>query len=274
MNDIILPLAERYGVNVLVGAGETSITRCLELVDRAAAAQRPVRILYVSDFDPGGMSMPLAAARKIEFILRKEMPDLDVQLRPIALTHEQCRHYRLPRTPIKESESRADKFEARFGEGATELDALEALHPGELAQILEREILRYYDNTLTDQIAEVEGEGREELDRINAEVHERHAAAIQDLSDEHERVMAAIAAYRAKAGPIIEAIESDFGTRRHLRPSPMRPILQPPKTQTRYSTRRATMSSKSTGTRSTATSLSSAHRISGSASTRAARRNS
>ena len=127
-----------------------------------------MRILYISDFDPGGMSMPLAAARKIEFTLRKEMPDLDIQLRPIALTHEQCRQYRLPRTPMKEGESRAAKFEARFGEGATELDALEALHPGELARIIEREIRRYYDDTLDDQIAEVEGEVREELDRINA----------------------------------------------------------------------------------------------------------
>ena len=101
MNDVIVPLAERYGVNVLVGTGETSVTRCVELADRANAAQRPVRILYVSDFDPGGMSMPVAAARKIEFTLRKEMPDLDIQLRPIVLTHEQCQQYRLPRTPIE-----------------------------------------------------------------------------------------------------------------------------------------------------------------------------
>ena len=46
-------------------------------------------------------------------------------------------------------------FEARYGEGVTELDALEALHPGELERILTPEILRYYDDTLDDQIDSV-----------------------------------------------------------------------------------------------------------------------
>ncbi len=64
---------------------------------------------------------------------------VDLQLIPLALTPDQCREYRLPRTPIKETERRKDKFEQIFGVGATELDALEALHPGELARLLEAE---------------------------------------------------------------------------------------------------------------------------------------
>ena len=76
--------------------------------------------------------MPVAVARKIEFEIRSNDLDIDIQVRPIILTHKQCKKYRLPRTPIKETERRAAHFEARFGEGATELDALEALHPGEL----------------------------------------------------------------------------------------------------------------------------------------------
>ena len=47
----------------------------------------------------------------------------------------------------------AAKFEERFGEGMTELDALEALHPGELQRILVTEIERYYDDGLDDEIA-------------------------------------------------------------------------------------------------------------------------
>jgi hypothetical protein len=61
--------------------------------------------------------------------------------------------YKLPRTPIKESERRAAKFEERYGEGATELDALEALHPGELRKIVEAEIDRYLE--LSEQIESV-----------------------------------------------------------------------------------------------------------------------
>ena len=61
------------------------------------------------------------------------------------LTEDQCRRYRLPRTPIKETERRKSRFEQRFGVGATELDALEALHPGEMRQIVDTEISRYID---------------------------------------------------------------------------------------------------------------------------------
>ena len=86
------------------------------------------------DFDPAGRSMPVASARKIEFWLRHNHPDLDVTVDPLALLPEQAEHYGLPRTPIKEGESRAGKFEERFGRGATEIDALEALHPGELGR--------------------------------------------------------------------------------------------------------------------------------------------
>ena len=167
MNDILLPLGERYGINVVTGLGELSLTRCVELVDRARASDKPVRILYVSDFDPGGNSMPVAVARKIEFVVRREGHDLDIQVRPVVLSHEQCIQYRLPRTPIKDTEKRAARFEARFGEGATELDALEALHPGELERILEQEIARYYDDTLDGRIDDVVNEVQEGLDDIS-----------------------------------------------------------------------------------------------------------
>jgi hypothetical protein len=40
------------------------------------------------------------------------------------------RQYRLPRTSIKPSELRKQRFEDTFGTGAVELDALETLHPG------------------------------------------------------------------------------------------------------------------------------------------------
>jgi hypothetical protein len=53
--------------------------------------------------------------------------------------------YRLPGIPTKEGDSRAKSFIERFGDRATELDALEALHPGELAKIV-REALEPYSD--------------------------------------------------------------------------------------------------------------------------------
>jgi hypothetical protein len=138
MNDILLPIAQRFGCNLITGSGELSLTACELVVDRAIASGLPVRILYISDFDPAGMSMPVAASRKIEHRLRREGLDLDVQLRPIALTADQCVDFQLPRTPIKMSDRRASEWARRFGEGATELDALQALHPGALGRSISR----------------------------------------------------------------------------------------------------------------------------------------
>lgn len=106
MNDILLDLAQDYALNVVTASGEISVTHCYQLIERAKDSGRPVRILYISDFDPAGMSIPVACARKIEFFLHREQLDLDVQVRPVALTHDQCVEYRLPRTPLKETERR------------------------------------------------------------------------------------------------------------------------------------------------------------------------
>ena len=51
VNDVLLPLAERYHFNLITGIGELSATHCRRFVNRAAASGRPVRILYISDFD-------------------------------------------------------------------------------------------------------------------------------------------------------------------------------------------------------------------------------
>src|SRR5262249_11928037 len=158
-NDWLVPLCRRRGINLVVGIGEQSEIRSRELAVRSSEYSAPVRVLYLSDFDPGGRSMPKAVARKVEFTIQKlDLDDLDFQLIPVALTVEQCRQYNLPRTPIKETERRKDKFEQTFGVGATELDALEALHPGELARIVEAEVDNWLDPDLERRVREVRSE--------------------------------------------------------------------------------------------------------------------
>lgn len=212
MNDVLEPLAEKYGAHLITGAGEISATHCNLCVQRAAEDddQRPVRILYISDFDPGGMSMPVAAARKIEWFIHASGLDLDVQLRPIVLTHEQCEQYRLPRTPIKEGELRADAFEKRFGEGATELDALEALHPGVLAQIVEREIGRYYDYDLDADTEAAVRPINAKLAALTANVHRRHAKKIKLLRAEYAQIVRVHAGWMKRANVVRHAIEKSL----------------------------------------------------------------
>jgi hypothetical protein len=195
VNDILMPLAEAYQLNVVTGSGETSLTACDGLVDRALQSQKPVRVLYISDFDPGGMSMPLTAARKIEHRLRREGLALDIQVRPIVLTHAQAVQFALPRTPIKDGERRAAQFEGRYGEGATEFDALEALHPGELRKIIEREILRYYDPQLGSRITAITDKIARDLGKINRRVDDQFADEIAELEADWEEIAEE---YRAK----------------------------------------------------------------------------
>jgi hypothetical protein len=187
MNSILLAIARERRLNVITGPGFQSLTGAWRLIERAKRSGRPVRILYISDFDKAGEHMPVAVARQIEFIIRRNNLDLNIQLIPAALTHEQCIQYGLPRTPIKDSVRGKEEFEARHGEGATELDALEAIHPGELRRILLREIDRYADPTFFDRMQEAEQRLEDELDDIHADVvtpYEQEIAALTTAPDE------------------------------------------------------------------------------------------
>jgi hypothetical protein len=188
INDVLEPLARQFSLNLQTHVGEISITRCLELVERTGA--RPVRILYISDFDPAGQSIPVAAARKIEWFARNRVEPLGIQLHPIVLTHDQCIEYELPRTPIKETEHRAGRFEARFGEGATELDAMEALHPGELRRILVAEIEKFHNQDFVDEWRTAREDAQSAIDEIKAEVFERHAGEAAALEQRREELQA------------------------------------------------------------------------------------
>lgn len=148
MNDVLEPLCRRYNVNLITGAGEMSITSVVDFLDRVRKANRPARILYVSDYDPAGLGMPISVARKIEFLLQQGDEDLDIRLHPILLTRSQVQEYKLPRTPVKQGDKRRTRWAEEHGEGQVELDAMEALHPGELHRIVEEAILQYYDRTL------------------------------------------------------------------------------------------------------------------------------
>ncbi len=206
MNGILIPLARRYGVNLVTGAGEMSETSTRLFLDRVREGGVPGHILYVSDFDPAGRSMPVAVARKIEFALHQSGEDLDVTLDPLVLTEQQCRDYRLPRTPIKESERRGAKFEERFGRGATELDALEALHSGELAKIVAAGIERHIDPDHARRHAVALQEYRHQLVEISREVHDQHSAEIDGLRDEYGDLVTSASDWKGRAASVFKRI--------------------------------------------------------------------
>jgi hypothetical protein len=196
MADILTPLGAKYGVNIITGTGEMSATNCEDLIKRACASGRPVRILYLSDLDPGGVSFPVAVARKAEFISRKL--DLDLQVRRIVVTVDQCDSLGLPRIEIKETEARREKFEERFGKGGCELDAIQAIHPGELHDILVAEIERYHDGELENNIEAICEEAVGKAADVTGDVHIRYSDEIEELETERDSINAETAEFIAR----------------------------------------------------------------------------
>jgi hypothetical protein len=155
MSDVLLPLCRRYNANYVGSAGFQSVTAAVQLLERIQSviqSKRPVRIFYISDFDPAGDCMPVAVARQLQFWINQTGVDADVKLTPLALTAAQVKQYNLPRVPVKASDLRKANFEDRHGEGAVELDALEALHPGVLSQIVEDTFRQYRDESLEERM--------------------------------------------------------------------------------------------------------------------------
>lgn len=174
----IRPICAQYGANLIPGIGTQSITSAVKMLTRAkewVEDGRPVRILYISDFDPSGKSMPVAVARQIQFWMHTYGIEANVKLTPLALTKAQVIKYQLPRKPIKDSDRGKDKFEGRYGEGAVELDALEALHPGLLGEMLAEKLRAYRDDAFEERVADAEYEAQH-----NA------VKAWQDATGQHE----------------------------------------------------------------------------------------
>jgi hypothetical protein len=209
-NDWLIPLCRRRGVNLVVGIGEQSEIRSRQLALRSAKYGAPVRILYLSDFDPGGRSMPKAVARKVEFTIAKFELDVDLQLIPLALTPDQCREYRLPRIPIKDTERRKNKFEQTFGVGATELDAMEALHPGELARLLEAEIDNWLDPDLKRRVRRAFSNISLSLRKIEQGICKEHAEKIEELSGRFDEIKTELEEWAEEASDLWQDIAAEM----------------------------------------------------------------
>jgi len=124
--------------------------------------------------------MPISVARKVEYFQRSQgFDDLDIRLQPIVLTADQVETYSLPRVPVKDSDRRKAGFEAAFGAGQVELDALEALHPGELAGIVEAALLDYHDPDLRSR-------AEEQRRKLAGDLADERRDILTDLDDDLE----------------------------------------------------------------------------------------
>ena len=102
MAGVIQDDCKRLGVSLYPAGGFTSLTLAHEAAEGidAEAKGRPVRIVYVGDFDPAGVLIDRDIIQK----LRGHLPNLDIQEVRIAVTADQAKD--LPSRPRKASERR------------------------------------------------------------------------------------------------------------------------------------------------------------------------
>lgn len=217
MDDVVVPLCQRLGINYAPATGFHSITGVIGLLRRVAESGKPGVVLYVSDFDPAGSFMPPSVARQIEYWLPVYAPGLDVLVLPVVLTCNQVTHYGLPPIPIKETDKRQDNFLAKYGvQGATELDALEAIHPGELRKIIIAAAAPYRDLEIGNRLMKAEQDAEEAAREAWRELSETYVKPLKALKSQTRDIVAGYQdrleslrqAMNADLAPIREALDS------------------------------------------------------------------
>lgn len=184
--DLIQPIADKYSINIITTLGELSLTAVWNFVKQISHARKPVRIFYISDFDPAGENMPISVARKIEFLFRRYRLNrkIDLKLRSLMLTRQQCKQFNLPGVPLPENKKRTFKFTRYNGRMTTELHALEVTRPGHIRRIVEDELKKYINfDRITEaaQLAEAAIQQVLEPIRVMAAGYHRLTAAVTVL---------------------------------------------------------------------------------------------
>ncbi len=210
MDEELDPICEKYRVTKKQGIGFDSVTSVIKMLERCQAfmeIDRPIRIFYVSDFDPAGYAMPIAIARQIQFWLWRAGREADIRLKPLVLTKAQVEQYDLPRKPIKEEDRRKENFEARHGEGHVELDALAALHPGEFERIVSEAFADYRDESLAGELDDAHADATSNAEDAWEEATAHVQSKVNDLLD---RVNAVSDTYTPKVAKLRNAMDAEL----------------------------------------------------------------
>jgi len=152
LEDVLAPIAGRYQADLYLPTGEPSDTMLHRMAQTGAEDGRPMAVLYFSDADPSGWQMPISVSRKLQALKELTFGDLEFEVRRVALTPDQVGEYGLPSTPLKDTELRADRWQAAMGVQQTEIDALAALRPDLLRRIANEAIRPFFDSTLDERV--------------------------------------------------------------------------------------------------------------------------
>jgi hypothetical protein len=198
VDDVVDPICRELGMNYVSGAGFESHTAIVKLLFRMREYGKSGIVLYGSDFDHKGVCMPVAAARASQLYRQKFGITEELYFQPITLTREQVEDYDLPRSPTADP-----------NRPTTELDALEALHPGELARIVRDAAAPFVDDELENQLADAEREAVTVTERAWEAATEDARTELEEIEDD---AVAVYEKYRERLGKLADELNSELKT--------------------------------------------------------------
>jgi len=146
-------VCKRYRVALGACKGYPSLTflneATLRFIEAENNGKKPI-ILYFGDYDPSGEDIPRAIEENI-----KRLGCESIEVKRIALLHDQVVEWKLPHAPIKEGDSRSANW---TGLGQVELDAVK---PEKLQSMVKDAISEVFNYDLYTELSNVEDKERE-----------------------------------------------------------------------------------------------------------------
>jgi hypothetical protein len=133
---------------------------------------RDILILHFGDHDPSGIDMTRDIRDRLVLFGARS-----VEVRRLALNMPQIDRYKPPPNPAKETDSRFNDYQFKYGDESWELDALD---PTVLADLVEREVMKELDVDAWNSVLRAEQEARTELGLVS----DAYTTVAQDLRKE------------------------------------------------------------------------------------------
>lgn len=163
LSGVLGPVCEQLDIGLTANKGYSSASTMYGIgkrLERKSEEGKKIRVLYLGDHDPSGIDMTRDVEDRLGLYswLGKE-----VEVVRLALNFNQVLQWNPPENPVKETDSRSEKYNQKFGESCWELDAVE---PKELAALVEEAVFEVRDLELWKESVEQENKWRKELHKL------------------------------------------------------------------------------------------------------------
>lgn len=171
LSGILRRTTSKYHIQLVVNKGYTSSTAIYNAYQRILTnllAERHTTILYFGDHDPSGLDMVRDIHDRLTFMIENGVYSVQLEgnsedvftVKPIGLTMAQIKEFDLPPNPTKLTDTRSNKYVAKYGKTCWEVDAL---NPRTLTDIVETHIQEEIDIGKYKKMLKLEQEGIAEL---------------------------------------------------------------------------------------------------------------